>query len=152
MDWLHRGDATQGRAKLASPPPAAPPGLVRSAIRFEPPREPARQEWFVAGTEMSVVRAATADTLARIIYPANGSVIALDPDIPPARQRIPLRLSAPPGENWRWHMDHRALAAATVRTLWLPQPGRHQLALENGKGEIIDIVIFDVRALKSRPR
>ena len=152
MDWLHRGDATQGRPKLASAAPAAPAGLVRSSIRFEPPREPARQEWFVAGTEMSVVRAATADTLARIIYPANGSVIALDPDIPPARQRIPLRLSAPPGENWRWHMDHRALAAATVRTLWLPQPGRHQLALENGKGEIIDIVIFDVRALKSRPR
>jgi len=152
MDWLHRGDATQGRAKLASPPPTAPTGLVRSAIRFEPPREPARQEWFVAGTEMSVVRAATADTLARIIYPANGSIIALDPDIPPARQRIPLRLSAPPGEDWQWRMDRQALARASARTLWLPQPGRHQLALENAKGEIIDSVIFDVRALKSRLR
>ena len=38
--------------------------------------------------------------LARIFYPAPGSIIALDPDIPPERQRIPLKLSGPAQAGW----------------------------------------------------
>jgi len=149
MDWLQRGDARHGRPATASQPPAAPAGLVRSNIRFEPPREPARREWFIAGTEQTVIRAAASKALAAIAYPANGSVIALDPDIPPARQRIPLRLSAPAGAGWVWRMDSQPLAKAAARTLWLPQPGRHELRLESAGGEVIDQVSFEVRALRA---
>ena len=152
MDWLQRGDARHGRPLQGSRPPVAPAGLVRSAIRFEPPREPARSEWFIAGTEQPVIRAAATKALAGIAYPANGSVIALDPDIPPSRQRIPLRLSAAAAPGWVWHIDHRSLAQATARTFWLPQPGRHQLTLENAQGEVIDSVLFEVRAIKSGSR
>ncbi|MFZ2269718.1 MAG: penicillin-binding protein 1C, partial [Azonexus sp.] len=130
----------------------APAGLVRSTIRFEPAREPARHEWFIAGTEQAVIRTAASKALAGIAYPANGSVIALDPDIPPSRQRVPLRLSAPTSAGWVWRIDGKTLGKATARTFWLPQPGRHQLSLENARGEIIDSVIFDVRALKARLR
>ncbi|MFZ2368690.1 MAG: penicillin-binding protein 1C [Azonexus sp.] len=152
IDWLHRGDAQHGRPRLSSRPPAAPAGLVRSTIRFEPAREPARHEWFIAGTEQAVIRTAASKALAGIAYPANGSVIALDPDIPPSRQRVPLRLSAPTSAGWVWRIDGKTLGKATARTFWLPQPGRHQLSLENARGEIIDSVIFDVRALKARLR
>lgn len=149
MDWLHRGDARRGRARQDSRPPPAPPGLIREKIRFEPAREPARQEWFLAGTEQTVIRAATANALARIAYPANGSIIALDPDIPPHRQRVPLRLSGTAGNGWTWRIDRQPLGKATAKTLWLPQPGKHQLSLENNQGEVVDSLSFEVRAIKS---
>jgi penicillin-binding protein 1C len=152
MDWLHRGDAAQGRPKQASSPPGAPAGLIRSAIRFEPPREPPRQEWFISGTEMPVIRAASADALARIAYPAAGSIIALDPDIPPNRQRVALRLSAPAGLGWVWRMDKILLGNANIKTHWLPQPGRHRLTLEDGQGKTLDAVVLEVRSLKGRAR
>ncbi|WP_265943963.1 hypothetical protein [Dechloromonas sp. A34] len=101
---------------------------------------------------MPVVRAAAAQALARIAYPADGSVIALDPDIPPQRQRVPLRLSAPAAPGWIWRMDGKSLGNANVNTRWLPQPGRHQLSLENGAGRTIDAVVLEVRALKGRAK
>lgn len=152
MDWLQRGDPATGRTRVDSRPPPAPAGLVRSAIRFAPPREPARAEWFVTGTEMPVVRAAAAQALAGIAYPADGSVIALDPDIPPQRQRVPLRLSAPAAPGWIWRMDGKSLGNANVNTRWLPQPGRHQLSLEDGAGRTIDAVVLEVRSLKGRAK
>jgi len=152
MDWLHRGDAATGRPKVASHAPSPPPGVRRVAIRFEPAREPARQEWFLAGTETPLVQAATAKSLARIAYPAEGTIIALDPDIPPTRQRVPLRLSAPAGKGWQWRLDGQALGPVGVKTLWLPQPGRHRLALVDAAGAELDGVVFEVRALKGKAK
>ncbi len=150
MDWLHRGDPKSARKAVASRAPAVPAGVVQARIRFEPAHEPPRDEWFIAGTEMPVIRAAAADALARIEYPANSSIIALDPDIPPQRQRIPLRLSGPAAADWRWHMDGKALGKAGPPLMWLPQPGRHQLTIRNRRGEILSIAEFEVRAMKGR--
>jgi len=150
MDWLQRGDARHARPGVRSAPPPAPAGLVRMKTRFEPAREPQRQEWFLAGTEMPVVRSAPNTALARIAYPANGSVIALDPDIPPQRQRVPLRLSAAAGPDWRWRLDDKPLGKAGDKLSWLPQPGRHKLRLENGRGELMDETRFEVRALRGK--
>jgi penicillin-binding protein 1C len=150
MDWLHRGDPQHARAKITSLPPAAPPGVIQQKIRFEPPRETPRSEWFIAGTETSIVRAATGNTLARISYPADGSIIALDPDIPPPRQRVPLRTSATAEPGSVWRMDSVLLGKAATVSSWLPQPGKHRLRLESRSGEIIDSVTFEVRALKAK--
>jgi penicillin-binding protein 1C len=152
MDWLHRGDPQRGRAKQGSEAPKAPPGIVNLPIRFEPALEPPRQEWFIAGSENSVIRAASASALARITYPAAGSIIALDPDIPPQRQRVPLRLSAPAERGAIWRMNQTILGKAEGKRLWLPQPGKHRLSLENASGKIIDSVAFEVRAMKGRAR
>ena len=152
MNWLHRGDPSHGRATIESSPPAAPPGIVSRHIRFDPAREPARDEWFIASTETSIVRAASSGALARISYPAEGSIIALDPDIPPQRQRVPLRLSAPGSTGWNWRIDNKPVARADDKTLWLPQPGKHKLTLENNKGEVLDSVNFEVRAMKAKAR
>ena len=152
MDWLHRGDPQRGREKQGSAAPKAPPGIVNLPIRFEPAREPPRQEWFIAGTESGVIRTASASALARIAYPTAGSIIALDPDIPPQRQRVPLRLSAPAERGSTWRMDQLPLGRAEGKLLWLPQPGKHRLTLANSRGEEIDSISFEVRAMKGRAR
>ncbi len=152
MDWLHRGDPRLGRAGLRSTPPSAPAGLVRQAIRFEPPSEPARNEWFLAGTAMPVVRRAGGQALARIAYPAGGSVIALDPDIPPPLQRLPLRLSAAAGKAWQWEMDGKRLGRVDRVQGWLPQPGKHRLRLLDDNRQTVDAVDFEVRALRGKAR
>lgn len=152
MDWLHRGDAKVARPRKESSPPTAPAGVVHRKIRFEPPIEPPRDEWFIEGSEMTVVRAASTEALAHIAYPAEGSIIALDPDIPPQRQRIPLRLSASAGQGWVWRMDQKILGKATGTMLWLPQPGKHHLVLESKLGERMGSVSFEVRAMKSGRR
>ncbi len=150
MDWLHRGEPATGRPRIQSRPPPPPPGVVKTAIRFEAAREPARQEWFIAGTERNLVRSAASRQLARIAYPVDGTVIALDPDIPPKLQRLPLRLSSAGEKDWRWRMDHQALGRASGQAFWLPQPGRHRLSLEDARGRELDTVSFDVRAIRGR--
>ncbi len=152
MDWLQRGDPARGRAAVASQPPAPPKGLVRQRIRFEPPREPARDEWFIAGTEQSIIRQAGANALARIAYPTDGTILALDPDIPPNRQRIELKLSAAAGKGWQWQLDGRPLARADSTLRWLPQPGRHRLRLVDAQGGVVDEAGFEVRSLRGKAR
>jgi penicillin-binding protein 1C len=151
MDWLHRGDATNGRPLLASPAPKAPAGVIQREIRFEPPREAARSEWFVAGTETRVVQAAAGEALARIRYPTSGTIIALDPDIPPRQQQIALGITVPAAPGWVWQLNGQRLGDVDSTQRWQPQPGKHRLTLINRQGEIIDSVRFEVRALKGRP-
>ncbi len=110
--------------------------------------EPPRQEWFVAGTEMPVVRLAEVQALAHIAYPGQGAIIALDPDIPPQNQRIALQLSGAPGPGWQWRIDGRTLGRTADEVLWRPSPGRHRLALIDADGRELESVSFEVRALK----
>jgi penicillin-binding protein 1C len=147
MDWLQRGGRHAARL-----PPA---GLKAQAIRFEPAdriREAARQEWFIAGTERRVVRLAESSALAHIAYPGQGTIIALDPDIPPERQRIALQLSGTAGEGWLWFLDGQRLGRAESEVLWRPSPGRHRLALVDASGHELESLSFEVRALKGRRR
>jgi penicillin-binding protein 1C len=151
MDWLHRGDAA-GRDKVISGAPVSPPGVLARAIRFEPvpdqAGEPPRREWFITGTERGVVRVAATKSLARITYPAAGTVIALDPDIPPGRQRLALQLSAQGESGWQWRIDGKPAGRADQPGRWLPQPGRHRLALVDARNTELDAVAFEVRALR----
>jgi penicillin-binding protein 1C len=150
MDWLHRGEPNTGRPRIESRPPPPPAGVVKTAIRFEAEREPARQEWFIAGTERNLVRSAASRELARIAYPVDGTVVALDPDIPPKLQVLPLKLSSAAEKDWRWRMDHQNLGRAISHAFWLPQPGHHRLSLEDARGRELDSVSFEVRAIKGR--
>ena len=153
MDWLQRGDPATGRPVRVSAAPPALAGVEAVRIRFEPAREAARREWFIAGTAQPVIRAATGSPgprLARIEYPPAGTIIALDPDIPPPRQRIALRLSGPGEAGWRWRVDDQTLSEAELKAGWLPRPGKHRLALLDARNEVLDQVDFEVRALKGR--
>lgn len=80
---------------------------------------------------------------ARIVAPAPGSVLALDPDIPPAHQRLQLRAAgATPG--LRWYIDGRPVGRGAQQA-WPPWPGRHRLELRDARGRLLDRLQFEVR-------
>ncbi|MFT4172046.1 MAG: penicillin-binding protein 1C [Rhodocyclaceae bacterium] len=146
IDYLH-GD-------LASHAPALPTGVLAREVSFEPPIEAPRREWFRAGTEPSgeAMRIAVAVTAgrARLIAPADGSVMAPDPDIPAARQSILMQANGT-GELCL-RVDGRPLAACGIlATLMpLPAPGEHRLELTDRAGKVLDTHRFSVRGI-ARP-
>ena len=187
-------------AKQGSQAPQAPQGVRREAVRFVSDShaqtlEPARQEWFIDGTQQSVfamnkkaanaasasksdsfssenkqisAQAATKkeDSLlrAQITQPASGTILALDPDIPPQHQRVPLQLrwlgaaQAPQtgSQRVRWVLVTRQPQPARQEigrgnsVDWLPWPGRHRLELQDAAGRVLDSVELEVRGAAAR--
>ncbi|HQR53831.1 MAG TPA: penicillin-binding protein 1C, partial [Burkholderiales bacterium] len=137
MNALHEGAPEPARAP--------PPGLVSVQVEFAAGAEPAHQEWFIAGTEIRVVRSKTAAAAQpRIAYPATGAVIALDPDIPPSRQRVVFRMQ-PMNTAYRWRLDGRDLSMPDGVALWAPRAGRHRVDLVDSGGGRVDQADFEVR-------
>lgn len=149
MQHLH--SATPSRA------PRPPAGLVHAGTTFDSsvgagqrlPLEAARTEWFLAGTEQPRFAVDTPErglaqrggAALRIRSPANGTIVALDPDIPPNRQRLTFTAS---GAGGRWRLDGKPLAQGT-QVQWLPWPGRHVMQLTDARGRVLDEVRFEVR-------
>ena len=131
--------------------PVPPPGLVTQTIAFDGQLEAPRAEWFLAGTETAQVKlASAAGTAARLIVsPDDQSVVALDPDIPPAVQRLRFEAVAPPPRGAWWRLDGKRLGAARPFA-WSPWPGHHVLELAGAEGAALDTVSFDVRGARAR--
>ncbi|MDB5848016.1 MAG: penicillin-binding protein [Rhodoferax sp.] len=77
----------------------------------------------------------------RITAPAPGTIIALDPDIPPRHQR--LRFLAE-GADPRWRLDGKPLGRGAELS-WLPWPGRHKVQLVDARGTTLDEIQIEVR-------
>jgi penicillin-binding protein 1C len=122
---------TQLHAAAPSRAPA-PPATLRAA----------GGEWFLAGTAAGPA-SSSAGRAGRfgIESPREGSVIVLDPEIPPAAQRLVFE-----GAAGRWFVDGRPVGQGR-RVAWLPRPGRHVLEWEDaaggGRGQRVS---FEVRA------
>ena len=164
MGFLH--------AREPSRAPRPPPGLVRTSVRFgaaaqdaASPLEAARDEWFLQGTEQPVFamdsgadgaypasaggqEGSKSSGTALITAPAPGTIIALDPDIPPARQR--LQFTATGGSGLRWRINGQPLGRG-ARTSWLLWPGRHQVQLTDASGQVLDEVRIEVRGAGVAP-
>jgi len=136
MTWLHRDGA--------SPPPPPPAGLLTRPVRFPGQGEPDRIEWFLQGTEPREALAELAEAPARIVAPVDGTIVALDPDIPSGRQRVLFERSAS-RRALRWLLDGSDVGPATHAIAWLPRPGKHILVLADGAARPIDSVSFEVR-------
>jgi penicillin-binding protein 1C len=78
---------------------------------------------------------------ARITAPASGTIVALDPDIPPQRQRLTLTAQ---GSDVRWRMDGREFARG-AQAQWLPWPGRHVVQLVDRHNAVLDEIRIEVR-------
>jgi penicillin-binding protein 1C len=134
---LHRDRA--GRA------PARPAEIDRRPVAFAGPIEPARSEYFLAGTaQPSLALAPAAARRPRITGPVSGTVYALDPDIPLTRQRIRVGVGGAVAGH-RLVLDQRDLGPAEARPMVLAGPGPHRLALLDEKGQAVDRVLFTVR-------
>jgi len=163
MNFLH--------AKQPSRAPKPPVGVEQKMVQFAntpsaPSLEAARSEWFVSGTQQSTfamdsgavhaISTSTGDrnglkigavSSARITAPTNGTIIALDPDIPPQAQRLTLQAE---GNNLRWLVDGKQFAKGNAAT-WPLWPGRHLLQIADAKGQVLDQVRFEVRGAGVKP-
>lgn len=101
-------------------------------------------EWFLKGTEPLGPVQALAGVHPRILAPAPRTVIALEPDIPPSRQRIVFEARAS-GARLRWVLDGREIGPAADPLPWDPLPGRHTLSLVDKAQRCLDTVTFEVR-------
>lgn len=151
--WHRLMEALHRREPSAAPVP--PDGVVRQTIRYDNNVEPSRDEYFLAGTAQAeftltaVSNGASSAPSWRIAGPVDGTIVALDPDIPPERQRLWFRGAAawPIGAFWR--LDGQRIGSG-ARVPWLPWPGRHTLELVDANGVVQDRVRFDVRGATVR--
>ncbi|MCX7256791.1 MAG: penicillin-binding protein 1C, partial [Polaromonas sp.] len=162
MNYLHRSEASRA--------PAPPPGLVQAPVQFAAagasgaaPVEAARSEWFLQGTEQAVFAANSgalearranaaghqrlkngqpeAAIAPRITAPTSGTIIALDPDIPPTHQRLTFSAE---GRSLRWLMNGKEFGRGN-EVQWLPWPGRHLVQLQGANGKVADEIRLEVR-------
>jgi penicillin-binding protein 1C len=144
VNYLHR--------RQASVAPDAPEGVVRMQIRYDQDVEPARTEAFLAGTETARIAAKDADAIhPGIAYPGNGTIIALDPDIPESVQRVRFVIS-PQVAGYRWRLDGEEIGLSDEPMFWVPQPGSHELSLLDQSGTAVDQVRFEVRGASRQSR
>ncbi|MFX0591152.1 hypothetical protein ACOARS_13640, partial [Glaesserella parasuis] len=73
--------------------------------------------------------------------PADGTIIALDPDIPPLRQRVRFESE---GRGVQWRIDGKHFARGNSAQ-WLPWPGRHLIELVDAGGKVVDQRRLEVR-------
>ncbi len=157
MRYLHRHESSRA--------PVPPAGVTQSRVAFagagQAPLEAARSEWFIRGTEQALfaidsgagdagparaagpkgLRQQAQDLAPRITAPASGTILALDPDIPPTRQRV--NFSAE-GRHLRWLMDGKEFARGN-HAQWLPWPGRHVVQLTDSSARVLDEIRLEVR-------
>ncbi|MBP1749591.1 MAG: penicillin-binding protein [Deltaproteobacteria bacterium] len=137
MNFLH--------ASSPSHAPKAPDGIVTAHIAFEKNIEPSREELFLAGTEpLARVKANTVYEEARIVYPQEGTLITIDPDIPASLQRVGLRFE-PGGKRFRWMINGRDAGSDGPLLLWEPRPGTYTVSIVDQGGKVMDSVGFIVR-------
>jgi penicillin-binding protein 1C len=134
INFLHRSRPSRA--------PRMPATLVAANLSFEHDIEPPRDEFFFRGTELRRVSAkAVAATRVSIAYPGEGTIIALDPDIPQEVQQVRF-LARPEPPGYRWQLNGQWMDGSL---LWHPVPGRHELVLLDADGREADRVRFEVR-------
>jgi penicillin-binding protein 1C len=137
MMALHAGNASR--------PPSRPAQVEERRITFAAGIEQPRREYFLAGTGLTTVATAPAESRRpRIVNPVAGSVYALDPDIPPDRQRMAIAVSGAVVGH-RLLLDRKDLGSAESHPLVQASRGRHQLRLVDLSGRVVDQIIFTVR-------
>ena len=87
----------------------------------------------------------------RITAPQDGTILALDPDIPPARQRLTLLADAGGAApaSLRWWIGAREVGRGP-QAQWLPWPGRHVVQLRDAAGRVQDERRIEVRGAAVR--
>jgi penicillin-binding protein 1C len=125
-----------------------PRDVVRHAVDFPNSVEAPRVDWFLAGTEPRAGEEQIDRGTPRIVSPAENSIIAIDPDIPRAEQRVSFEASHA-GAGARWILDGRELCAGASPCMWEPQPGEHTVGLIDAGGHLDERVAFSVRGTGS---
>ena len=125
--------------------PPRPAGVEAKAISFANAIEQPRTEYFLTGTGQARIAFAPPESRRpRIINPVSGSVYAIDPDIPPDRQRLSIDVSGAATAHRLW-LDKTDLGAADSSPAIIAAPGVHRLRLTDVGGHVVDQVLFTIR-------
>jgi len=135
MNYLHRSRPSRQGAR--------PPGLRQHETRF-PDLDVVRQELYLEGTESAVVKASGKEAPRRILYPVDGMILAIDPDIPAGQQLVLFEAKAGQSDI-SWRLDGKQLPDRQPTARWHPKAGKHKLALETADGQVLESVEFEVR-------
>ncbi|HEU0230244.1 MAG TPA: penicillin-binding protein 1C, partial [Burkholderiaceae bacterium] len=144
------------RNELSQEPPM-PASVTRQRVVFDDDIEPARSEVFLGDTAMRVVRLSrelvqAGHGMPRIQQPVSGTILALDPDIPPANQRTWFRaanLAAEEARKVQWSVDGKIIGQGG-EVPWMPWPGRHVVRLLSLDGKTLDRAELEVRGAVPR--
>ena len=136
INFLHRNDPGIKRG--------VHPNLVRKDVEFPQGIMPARDEWFIRGTEPNLKTQRIGQFNPRIVYPPSGTVIALDPDIPLELQKV-FFISQTIESDLRWVLNGSSLETGGKTIPWTPKAGKYFLALADGDEKILDYIYFEIR-------
>ena len=138
MNYLHQ-------RQTSVEPPAPGPESVHMAQVYFPHNGVRQNEWYLPGTEPNngiVTVNDKEDT--RIVYPAHGAIIALDPNLEATKEPMFFRLSAE-NKALRLLVDGKDVGPGKVFTLWRPRVGKHVLTLVDKEKKVLDEIHFSVR-------
>lgn len=135
MQYLHR------QRKGGSPP--VPLGVEKNLVRFSTGQR-TREEWFLKGTAVSEVEVVDETRPARIVYPPDGTIILMDPEIPETHQRVFFE-SANQASDLNWQVNGKRLGKVEGLFSWAPRPGLYRLQLVDSGDRVRDEVTFQVR-------
>ena len=139
--WLSMGPTARIEARswletqlqsLGSWPPerVVPTGVVQGLVRFEPPVEPDRLEWFLRGTTLSV--AETPRIPARILAPGSRAVVRRD-DLKGGLLEL---VADRQDDRLRWWINGQ-LVGQGGRAAWRPDAGLQTIELRDDAGRVI---------------
>jgi penicillin-binding protein 1C len=136
MDYLHRRKSGS-RVDI-------PENLARREVAASGNSGKRRKEWFIRGTEPLADVQAVKQYNEKIVYPPSGTVIALDPDIPPDLQKV-FFIAQAKGKERYWRLNDTAIGEAGKTAAWSPRKGQYNLTLTDKQGRVIDSVNLEVR-------
>ena len=168
MHYLHQRDGQ----KTFYAAPSIPADVLVRQIHYVNAIEGDRKELFLTGTEQVNISTVPSDAIVpKIRYPKAGMVVAVDPDIPPERQKLRFHVTGIQRAMLLLDGSRVPLSAlkntsimpSTISTVpdhgmyydWFPWPGKHVLSLVDMNGALLDQLTFEVRgafALKASPR
>ncbi len=144
--------------------PKAPSAVVKRRVEFTSEQvriEAGRDEFFIRGTEPTSTTATIASNTriavaareatsqgARIVSPTDGAIIAIDPDIPAANQRVALKSGDAAQANC-WEINGERLGCSEKTIAWSPSDSAYEkntIRLLDAKGEERDRVTLYVRS------
>lgn len=124
--------------------PVAPSGILTKSVTF-PQWKLTKVESFIRGTEPQTDNIIfETQPLTKILYPQEGSFVAIDPDIPMKNQKVFFNFGNPTS-TIRIQLNGTDLGPAQSFFLWTPQIGKYHLKLVDDVGVTIDQVHFEVR-------
>jgi penicillin-binding protein 1C len=130
---------------------AAP--LWRKIMNHLHEKNPSRLPEAIAKIELpeatSEAKSVEKKNLLKILYPHEGAILAVDPEIPIERQKVLFKPSEKT-EGYDWYLNDEKLAAVSEPYLWplrleKNNRGKMKLEIRNASGAVVDSIHFTVR-------